>query len=197
VAIRNCIRRNSGPFRGLREVIALLMLAAAMIRPAAGVAQPGAGIAGGLAELKLTDLQGAVHSLAEFRGKIVVLNFWATWCFPCREEMPMLNKLALRYSEKDVVILAASLDDVELQTKIPRFLEKKKVTLSIYTGATPATLKALNLGDSIPATLILDRDGSAAFRILGEASRNDITKRLDWLLSDRSGKEPKPLQRNL
>ena len=108
----------------------------------------------------------------------------------------MLSKLAPRYSPDEVVFLAASLDDAETQSKIPRFLEKKKITLTIYMGATPATLKQLQLGEIIPATLILDRDGSAVFRILGEASKKDIAKRLEWLLSDRSAKPPKPLIKN-
>lgn len=108
----------------------------------------------------------------------------------------MLSKLAPRYAANDVVFLAASLDDAETQRKIPRFLEKKKITLNIYTGATSTTLKQLQLGEIIPATLILDRDGSPVFRILGEASRKDISKRLEWLLSDRSARSPKPLIRN-
>jgi thiol-disulfide isomerase/thioredoxin len=148
------------------------------------------------ADLTLINLAGKAHALAEYRGKIVVLNFWATWCLPCRDEMPMLNKLAPKYNEKSVVFLAASIDDPQTQQKIARFLEKKKIDLPIFTGATPQTLKQFSLGEIVPATLILDRDGTVAFRIEGEASKKDISSRLDWLLSDRSGKQPKPLIKN-
>jgi thiol-disulfide isomerase/thioredoxin len=151
--------------------------------------------AAGPADLTLTNLEGKTHSLGEFRGKIVVLNFWATWCLPCREEMPMLSKLAPKY-EKDAVFLAASLDDAQTQPKIAHFLEKKKITLAVFTGATPDALKQLDLGGIIPATLILDRDGTPAFRIEGEASKKDISSRVDWLLSERSGKQPKILIKN-
>jgi thiol-disulfide isomerase/thioredoxin len=106
-------------------------------------------------DFTLTNLDGKAHSLAEYRGKVVVLNFWATWCLPCREEMPMLSKLALKYDEKDVAFLAASIDDVQTQPKIARFLEKKKVTLAVFTGATAETLKQFNLCEIVPATLIL------------------------------------------
>jgi thiol-disulfide isomerase/thioredoxin len=144
-------------------------------------------------DFTLTNLDGKTHSLAEHRGKIVVLNFWATWCLPCREEMPMLSKLAPKYDQKDVAFLAASIDDAQTQSKIPHFLEKKKITLPVFTGATPETLKQFALGEIVPATLILDRDGTPLFRIEGEASKKDISSRLDWLLSDRSAKQPKLL----
>jgi len=147
-------------------------------------------------DFTLTSLDGKAHSLAEYRGKVVVLNFWATWCLPCREEMPMLSKLAPKYDEKDVVFLAASIDDAQTQPRIARFLQKKKITLAVFTGATPETLKQFDLGEIVPATLILDRDGALAFRIEGEASKKDISSRLDWLLSERSGKQPKALIKN-
>jgi thiol-disulfide isomerase/thioredoxin len=147
-------------------------------------------------DFTLTNLDGKAHSLAEYRGKIVVLNFWATWCLPCREEMPMLSKLAPKYDEKEVAFLAASIDDTQTQPKIARFLEKKKVTLAVFTGPTPETLKQFDLGEVVPATLILDRDGTPAFRIEGEASKKDISSRVDWLLSPRSGKQPKTLIKN-
>jgi thiol-disulfide isomerase/thioredoxin len=146
-------------------------------------------------DFTLTDLDGKAHSLAEYRGKIVVLNFWATWCLPCREEMPMLSKLAPKYAER-VVFLAPSIDDAQTQPRIARFLRKKKITLAVFTGATPETLKQFELGEIVPATLILDRDGTPAFRIEGEASKKDISSRLDWLLSERSGKPPKTLIKN-
>jgi thiol-disulfide isomerase/thioredoxin len=147
-------------------------------------------------DFTLTNLEGKAHSLAEYRGRIVVLNFWATWCLPCREEMPMLSKLSPKYDGKNVAFLAASIDDAQSQPKIARFLEKKKITLAVFTGASPETLKQFNLGEIVPATLILDRDGTPTFRIEGEASKKDISSRLDWLLSERLGKQPKILIKN-
>jgi len=147
-------------------------------------------------DFTLTNIDGKTHSLAEHRGKVVVLNFWATWCLPCREELPMLSKLAPRYGEKDVVFLAASLDDAQTRSKIPHFLQKKKITLAVFTGVTSEVLKEFQLGEIIPATLILDRDGTPVFRIEGEASKKDISARVEWLLSERAGKQPKILIKN-
>lgn len=147
-------------------------------------------------KLSFNDLSGKPHSVSSYHGKIVVLNFWATWCLPCRDEMPMLSKLSKDVAPQDVVFLAVSLDDAKSQSNLPRFLEKKKIALSVFTGATPATLHDLQLGEIVPATVILDRNGSPLFRIMGQASKKDISSRLDWLLSDRSSKSPKPLLKN-
>jgi thiol-disulfide isomerase/thioredoxin len=147
-------------------------------------------------ELSFTDLSGKSRSLSDYRGKIVLLNFWATWCLPCRDEMPMLSKLSKDFASQDIVFLAVSLDDAKSQSKVLRFLEKKKITLPVFTGATPATLHNFQLGEVVPATIILDRDGSPVFRIMGQASKKDIFSRVDWLLSDRSSKFPKSLLKN-
>jgi len=147
-------------------------------------------------ELSFTDLSGHPHSLSDYRGKIVVLNFWATWCGPCREELPMLAKLSKEFAPQDVAFLAISLDDAKSQSQIPRFLEKKKIALSVFTGATPATLHEFQLVEIVPATLILDGQCIPVFRIMGQASKKEIFSRLDWLLSDRSSKSPKPLLKN-
>ncbi|MGO9639808.1 MAG: TlpA family protein disulfide reductase [Candidatus Acidiferrales bacterium] len=141
-------------------------------------------------ELSVKDLSGQAQSLSAYKGKILVVNFWATWCGPCREELPMLSQLAGQYSAGDVFFVAISLDDATTQGKIPGFLEKKKITLPVWTGATPDTLKQLDLGKIVPATIILDRDGTAVGRIMGEAQRKDITSRVDWLLNGRVGEAP-------
>ena len=108
----------------------------------------------------------------------------------------MLSKLAPKYDEKDVAVIAASIDDAQTQGKIAHFLEKKKITLAVFTGATAGTLKQFDLGEIVPATLILDRDGTQAFRIEGEASKKDISSRVEWLLSQRNTKQPKTLIKN-
>jgi thiol-disulfide isomerase/thioredoxin len=147
--------------------------------------------AGPIPELSLKDQSGQEHSLSVYRGKIVVLNFWATWCMPCRHELPMLDRLAQEYAGKNVVFLAASLDEKETQKQIPHFLQKKKISLPVWIGATPGTLSQMDLGKIIPATIILDQQGEVVGRIMGEARSKDITSRLDWVLNGRVGKAPK------
>lgn len=144
-------------------------------------------------DLSLRDLSGAKHSIADYRGKVVVLNFWATWCGPCREELPMLDSVAKDYAARGVVFIEASLDDKKDGTEIRPFLAKQGIQLPVWVGADPGTLKKLGLGKIIPATLIVDRNGSAVSRLLGEARRIELVARLDWVLSGESGPAPAPI----
>jgi len=186
------LRKNFGLVLFKRNAIAMLLAVVLSLSCGALVASQTAPVP----DLSFKNRTGGTESLSSYRGKIVVLNFWATWCLPCREELPMLDKLALKFPTDKVVFFAVSLDTAETQPKIDRFLEKKRIALPIWLGASTQSLKQLNLGEVIPVTVILDRDGQIVMRILGEASRKDIASRLDWLLGDRAAKAPKPILKN-
>ncbi|HEY1213826.1 MAG TPA: TlpA disulfide reductase family protein [Bryobacteraceae bacterium] len=142
----------------------------------------------------LTDLQGKRHLIKELHGMPVVINFWATWCVPCKDEMPRLVKLQERYPK--VRFVAISIDNADTRAKIPALIAKRKFSLTVWQGASADTLKELALGELVPATVILDADGMLVGRIEGEASEKDIASRLDWLLNGRQGKQPKLVQKN-
>jgi thiol-disulfide isomerase/thioredoxin len=141
-------------------------------------------------------MDGAQHSLSDLRGKPVVINFWATWCGPCREEMPRLQKLAESYSAQGVQFVAISLDAPETQGKIEAAVHKSGLRIPVWTGATDQTLAEYQLGVLVPATLILDADGVVIGKIEGEARDKDVRARLDWVLGGRQGKQPKIVQKN-
>jgi peroxiredoxin len=147
--------------------------------------------------LSFNDLSGKPHALADYRGKIVVLNFLGHLVSP----MPRRNAHALqtvrRIPRQGRSFLAVSLDDAQSQAKIPRFPEKRKIRLPIFNGATPATLHDFQLGEIVPATIILDRDGSPVFRIMGEVSKKEISSRLTGCSPLAPPKPPKPLLKNL
>ena len=110
--------------------------------------------------------------------------------------MPRLQKLADAYQGRGVQFVAVSLDAADTQAKIPQVVAKRNLRIPVWTGADENTLKALDLGELVPATLILDDRGEVIGRIEGEASDKDIRSRLDWLLNGRTGKQPKPVQKN-
>ena len=147
--------------------------------------------------LELPDHTGQLQKLADYRGKVVVLNFWATWCGPCAHEMSIFVETERRYGARGVVVLAASLDAEETKGNIPAFMKKHKMGFPVLVGATADHLQQFGMGESLPGTVFLDTEGRIVARILGEAKKRDVFARVDWLLGDRRGKEPKPLVSNL
>ena len=143
--------------------------------------------------LSLPDLNANRQTLEQYRGRIVVLNFWATWCVPCREEMPLLVDLQKRYASRGVVVVGASADDESTQAQIEPFVEELGITFPIWIGANTADMERLGLGAVLPATAIIDKDGRIIFRLIGPLKRKALTQRIDYLLSDKQGKAPEPL----
>ena len=145
------------------------------------------------ASLALRDLDGVERSTGELRGNIVVLNFWATWCVPCRVEMPMLARLHREVGPRGVEFVGASADEESSRSQIGPLLEEATVGFPIWLGATTADMERFGLGRALPATAILDRDGSIAFRLLGPLDEHDLRDRLVWLLGERSDPPPEVL----
>lgn len=138
-------------------------------------------------------LDGQSHKLSTLRGQTIVLNFWATWCGPCQEELPRLSQIAASYSGKPVSFVFISIDDPKDRSKIPVTLTKLHIDFSTWVGADTDTLASFGLGNIVPGTLILDDTGQPVARIMGEAREEDVRKPVDWLLNGRKGDPPQPL----
>jgi thiol-disulfide isomerase/thioredoxin len=143
--------------------------------------------------LDFKDLEGHSQKLDSTRGSITVISFWATWCVPCREELPRFSALNQEYASKGVRFLAISVDETKDRNKIQPFLQKQNISLDVWVGGNIDVLNRLGLGNVVPGTLILDKDGEIMGRIMGEAQDVDIRTRLDWLLHDRQGTAPELL----
>jgi thiol-disulfide isomerase/thioredoxin len=138
-------------------------------------------------------LDGKSRKLSALRGQVVVVNFWATWCGPCQEELPRLSKLADSYAAKPVRFVLISIDEPKNRAKIPAVLERFHVPLESWDDADTDTMGRFGLGDIVPGTVILDEQGEMVARIMGEAREEDVRGAVDWLLGGRSGPAPPPL----
>jgi thiol-disulfide isomerase/thioredoxin len=140
--------------------------------------------------LELTDQAGKTQKIADLRGSIAVVNFWATWCGPCREELPMLTRLSGEYGAKKVRFIAVSADEWKNRAAVGQFVTANHLNMEVWLGGSLDMLERADLGNELPATFILDEQGDVVTRIRGEAREEDIRKALDWLLAGKNGPAP-------
>jgi thiol-disulfide isomerase/thioredoxin len=144
-------------------------------------------------KLSLKDLSGGTQKLSALRGKVVVLNFWATWCEPCQDELPRLSRLAHSYDGKNIRFAAVSIDAAKDREKIEPLLRRLNVDLDVWTGADLDTLEKVGLGNGVPGTMVIDETGQVVARVIGEARDEDVRAPLDWLIQGRIGPAPAAL----
>jgi thiol-disulfide isomerase/thioredoxin len=124
------------------------------------------------------DLKGGHHTLDEYKGKAVIVNFWATYCVPCATEMPMLGQMQKHYKDK-IIVLAVSVDDELDRAKLRPFLHKHQADdLTLLVGPSVVDLSDWKMGDALPATLFIDAEGKVAGKVAGALKRPDLEKRL-------------------
>ncbi len=151
-----------------------VILVAALVWPAAGSAQvrlfkdPVAA-----ADFSITTIDGRSIRLSELRGKVVLMNYWATWCPPCRAEIPDLIKLQAKYKDR-LVIIGVSEDEGGL-AQVKRFVTEHHVNYPIVMS-TPALAKVFPGVTSLPTTFVLDREGRVVQRHIGmlDAKRTEL-----------------------
>lgn len=131
---------------------------------------------------RLSDTQGQMQAMSQHRGKVVVVNFWAPWCPPCRAEMPGFIALQEKYGKAGVQFIGIALDAPE---NVHRFLAAKPTNYPIYLGEVSGHEISAALGNhssALPYTLIIDRHGKAAGSRVGMLDEADLENRLRPLL---------------
>jgi thiol-disulfide isomerase/thioredoxin len=151
--------------------VALFVALAALATPAP--AQALKPWSGATPPLELSDIAGVRHTLADYRGKAVLVNFWATWCVPCREEMPSIERLRASLEGRPFAVLAVNL--AEPESRVRKFLENLEqqampLRFAILMDRDTKTAKAWQ-AKLLPATYVIGPDGAIRYRHLGE---------LDW-----------------
>jgi thiol-disulfide isomerase/thioredoxin len=107
--------------------------------------------------LNLTDLKGKKWETKDFKGKVIFLNFWATWCGPCKEEMPSMEELYQQFKSKDFLFLTISVD-YEKKEIVKEFIEKHRYTFPVLLDPQCVTLDLFQV-KGIPTTFLIDKKG--------------------------------------
>jgi thiol-disulfide isomerase/thioredoxin len=121
-----------------------------------------------VAAIKLDDAQGRSRNLADFKGKVVLLNIWATWCGPCRKEMPALDRLQAELGGPDFEVVALSIDRGGMDAVRKFFADIGIHNLAMYLDSSGQALRQLG-AVGLPTTLLLERDGREIGRLIGPA----------------------------
>lgn len=140
-------------------------------------------LVGQMVDLKLKDLSGVEQSLQSFKGRIVILNFWATYCIPCRKEMPDLAALQNEFAPFGVQVIGVSTDDFEDRAKVLQFVRETKVNFPIWVGGTTEHMMKFGLGGALPGTVVIDREGNVFKSISGVIDQAMLRKEIEKLLA--------------
>lgn len=127
------------------------------------------------------DPQGRSHALGQFQGKVLVVNFWATWCAPCREEMPGFVKLQERWKERNVQFVGLANDD---RDKVRRFGEELRINYPLWTGGEEVMELSKRLGNRLgvlPHTVVVDAGGRVVDSRVGVYREGPLEERLGAL----------------
>jgi thiol-disulfide isomerase/thioredoxin len=138
----------------------------------------------GLPDITLPDLEGNRRRLSEWQGKVIVLNFWATWCAPCRKEIPEFIELQKQYGNQGLQFIGIAVEELEPARE---YSKHAGINYPILIGQPSAINLSIPLGNmisTVPFTIIFDRQGNIVHRQWGEISKDTILKKSIMFLSN-------------
>ncbi|HEU4477320.1 MAG TPA: TlpA disulfide reductase family protein [Pyrinomonadaceae bacterium] len=145
--------------------------------------QEAANVVGREIDLILKDPFGAEQRLSALKGRIVILNFWATYCIPCRKEMPDLAAIQNEYAALGLQVIGASSDEAADRDKVLQFVKETKINFPVWMGASTADMMRFGLGGALPGTVLIGRDGRVAKVISGVINSVELKKQIDSMLA--------------
>ena len=132
-------------------------------------------------ELTLTDIQGVSRSLADYRGQVVLVNLWATWCPPCKEEMPALQSFYDKYRENGFVIIA--INDGDPREDVLQFVKDYRLTFPVWLDPTYSATERTFHAPNLPASFVIDRNGTIQLTWIGGINSTMLEEHVaPWIL---------------
>ena len=136
---------------------------------------------GSALDVEVKDFDGKIYNLMEVKGELILVNFWAMWCNPCKQEIPELIELQNEYKNKGLTVVGISLDVGDAK-KVKEFAEKESINYLIYIGNNKTVQRYGGLS-GIPASFLVDRQGIIKKRYFGSLDKETVEKDIDVLLS--------------
>jgi peroxiredoxin len=133
-------------------------------------------------DFALKDASGKVIHLADYKGKVVLLDFWATWCGPCKIEIPWFTEFQRKYKDRGFEVVGVSMDDDGWKSVVP-FIQEKKINYRIVMGDDRTGDQYGGL-EALPTTFVIDRSGRIASMHVGLTSKKDFSDAIEELLED-------------
>jgi peroxiredoxin len=131
-------------------------------------------------DFELKDVNGKVIRLSDYKGKAVMIDFWATWCGPCQIEIPWFIDFQRKYKDQGFVVIGVSLDDDGWKAVTP-FAEKMRINYPIVMGNDP-TADLYGAAEALPTTVLVDRNGNVASIHVGLAGKQEFQDAIEKLL---------------
>ena len=164
----------------MKQLLFLVLLLSA--EPIVAAAQSAADQTPPAPAFALPNLRGRTVRLKDYQGKVLLINFWATWCAPCRAEMPEMVKLQREYESRGLQIIGLTLPPMQRKT-VRRIARQFKINYPLLFG-TRAVAARYEAAEVLPLTVVVDRAGKIRARILGILDPEEFEQRIKPLLAD-------------
>ena len=145
----------------LRHTLYLILLALYTIKAAADPV-----------DFELPGLDGKTHRLSDYRGKWVLVNYWATWCPPCREELPELEVFYNNHKDSDAIVIGVAMENIKLE-RLQKFVDNQFLSFPILV-TEPAARTELGRIPGLPTSFLIDPDGEVVARQVGPVTAEDV-----------------------
>jgi thiol-disulfide isomerase/thioredoxin len=175
VAVTGAIQNKKG--------VSIIRVDTLVVRAPSLAEREAANVVGKQIDLTLRDLSGVEQSVGSLKGRIVILNFWATYCIPCRKEMPDLAAIQNEYAALGVQVIGASTDEADDRKKVLQFVKETRINFPIWMGATTAHMMQFGLGSALPGSVVIGKDGRVARVISGVINQTDLKKLIETMLA--------------